>query len=153
MLRQLIALGAISVDAEHFNTLKLEPLAKTFLKGERQVLLRESVVEPPRRSRDERGAKPGTKLRSTANATALDAAANERFNALKAWRAEVARAHALPAYVIFHDATLIAMATAAPQTLDELSGISGIGSKKLDAYGQEVLRLLRNNAGLELLAA
>ncbi len=153
LLRQLITLGAVSVDAEHFNTLKLEPLAKAFLKGERQVLLRESVAEPPRRSGDERGIKPSGKSRGAANTTALDAAAHERFTALKAWRAEVARAHALPAYVIFHDATLIAMATAAPQTLTELAGISGMGAKKLDAYGQEVLRLLRNNAGLELQAA
>jgi ATP-dependent DNA helicase RecQ len=142
LLRQLIALGAVSVDAEHFNTLKLEPLAKSFLKGERQVMLREAAPDAPRRSKvfSSKDAKPKTKTPETL--AALDSAAQNRFAALKAWRAEVAREHALPAYVIFHDATLLAMATAAPQSLAELSSISGLGAKKLEAYGSEVLRLL-----------
>jgi ATP-dependent DNA helicase RecQ len=70
---------------------------------------------------------------------ALDDAAQQRFAALKAWRTEVARAHDLPAYVIFHDATLAAIAARAPQTLDELQGISGIGAAKLEKYGEQVL--------------
>jgi len=53
----------------------------------------------------------------------------------------VAREHNLPAYVIFHDATLAAIAALAPTTLDELQGVSGIGAKKLEAYGAEVLRV------------
>jgi ATP-dependent DNA helicase RecQ len=153
LLRQLIALGAVSVDAEHFNTLKLEPLAKSFLKGERQVMLREAAPDAPRRSKlfGSKDAKPKTKTPETL--AALNTAAQTRFAALKAWRAEVAREHALPAYVIFHDATLLAMAQAAPQSLAELSGISGLGAKKLEAYGSEVLRLLRDDAGQELAAA
>ena len=71
----------------------------------------------------------------------MDLAARERLAALKAWRGEVAKEHNLPAYVSFHDATLIAIATQAPQTRGELSGISGMGAKKLEAYGEEVLRL------------
>ena len=71
----------------------------------------------------------------------MDLAARERLAALKAWRGEVAKEHNLPAYVIFHDATLIAIANQAPQTRGELSGISGMGAKKLEAYGEEVLRL------------
>jgi ATP-dependent DNA helicase RecQ len=151
LLRQLIALGAVSVDAEHFNTLKLEPLAKHFLKGERQVLLREAAPDMPRRSKafgPSKDSKPKTKTPD--GLAALDTVAQQRFAALKAWRAEVAREHALPAYVIFHDATLLAMASAAPQNLAELSGISGLGAKKLEAYGEEVLRLLRHDAGQEL---
>ena len=76
----------------------------------------------------------------------LDAAGQTRFAALKAWRAEVARAHDLPAYVIFHDATLAAIAARAPQTPADLQGISGIGAAKLEKYGDEVLRLVRDNA-------
>ena len=72
----------------------------------------------------------------------LDDAATERFIALKAWRGEVAREHNLPAYVVFHDATLAEMARECPATLDALAGISGVGSKKLEAYGTEILRLL-----------
>jgi ATP-dependent DNA helicase RecQ len=72
----------------------------------------------------------------------LDAAAQQRYEALRAWRAEVARAHNLPAYVIFHDATLAAIAQQAPASLDDLQGISGIGARKLEAYGAEVLRVV-----------
>ena len=79
-------------------------------------------------------------------AVALDDAAQARFAALKTWRAEIAKEHNLPAYVIFHDATLAAIAERNPQTLDDLNGISGIGARKLEAYGEAVLRL---NAAME----
>ena len=72
----------------------------------------------------------------------LDAEGQERYLTLKAWRADVAKEHNLPAYVIFHDATLVAIAERAPQSLDDLQGITGIGAKKLEAYGQEVLRVV-----------
>ena len=72
----------------------------------------------------------------------LDSAGLERFAALKAWRAEVARAHNLPAYVVFHDATLAEMAAQQPASLDDLAGISGVGAKKLEAYGRDILRVL-----------
>jgi ATP-dependent DNA helicase RecQ len=77
-----------------------------------------------------------------AAAAALTADAQVRFAALKAWRAEVARAHNLPAYVIFHDATLAAIAALAPNTLRELQGVSGLGATKLEKYGEDVLRVV-----------
>jgi ATP-dependent DNA helicase RecQ len=144
LLRQLITLGAVRVDAEHFNTLRLEPLAKAYLKGEQTVLLREAVVEA-RRSKSA-AVKEERKTKTPESLAALDTPAQQRFAALKAWRAEVAKAHALPAYVIFHDSTLLALAQAAPQTTAQLSAISGMGAKKLEAYGQEVLRLLHTDA-------
>ena len=150
LLRQLIALGAVSVDAAQYNTLRLEPAAKSFLKGEHTVMLRESWSDTSSKPRSARRAGAPPKAQASETLANMDASAQRRFVALKAWRAEVAREHALPAYVIFHDATLLAMAEAAPQTLSELSGISGLGAKKLEAYGQEVLRLLRNDAGQEL---
>ncbi|CAN7174945.1 RecQ family ATP-dependent DNA helicase [Variovorax sp. LjRoot130] len=138
VLRQLIATGALAVDAQAYNTLQLTEGSRAVLKGETQVLLRESVSSPaerkPRREKTARGAP------SPAAAT-LDATGQARFAALKAWRAEVAREHNLPAYVIFHDATLAAIAERAPATLEDLQGISGIGSKKLEAYGSDVLRV------------
>jgi ATP-dependent DNA helicase RecQ len=75
-------------------------------------------------------------------AAGLTEAGQARFAALKAWRAEVAREHNLPAYVIFHDATLAAIAALAPHSLDDLQTVSGIGAKKLQAYGLEVLRVV-----------
>ena len=65
---------------------------------------------------------------------------------LKAWRAQVAREHNLPAYVIFHDATLRAIAEAQPQRLADLEGIPGLGQKKLEAYGAEVLRVVNSGS-------
>jgi ATP-dependent DNA helicase RecQ len=75
-------------------------------------------------------------------AAGLTGSGQARFVALKAWRAEIARAHNLPAYVIFHDATLAAIAASSPRSLGDLQGISGIGAKKLEAYGAEVLRVV-----------
>jgi ATP-dependent DNA helicase RecQ len=136
VLRQLIANGALNINAAAFNTLQLNAASRDVLKGETQVMLRESEPASARGSKAKRSATSATK---TANA-ALDAAGERRFAALKAWRAEVAREHNLPAYVIFHDATLIAIAQRDPQQLSDLGGISGIGAKKLIAYGEEVLR-------------
>ncbi len=137
VLRQLIATGALAVDGQAFNTLQLTEGSRAVLKGEMAVQLRESVSLPAG-SRRRRGAnKP-----APAVAAALTDAGQARFAALKAWRGEVARAHNLPAYVIFHDATLAAIAALAPGTLAELQGISGIGEKKLQAYGGEVLRVV-----------
>jgi ATP-dependent DNA helicase RecQ len=138
VLRQLIATGALAVNSEAFNTLQLTDGSRAVLKGEQVVSLRESVSSPaerkPRREKAARGAP------SPAAAT-LDDAGQKRFSALKAWRAEVAKEHNLPAYVIFHDATLAAIAERAPATLEDLQGISGIGAKKLEAYGADVLRV------------
>jgi len=139
VLRQLIATGALAVDGQAFNTLKLTDGSRPVLKGETAVQLRESVSLPAasRRSRRTDAAKA-----APAVAAGLTDSGQTRFAALKAWRSEVARAHNLPAYVIFHDATLAAIAALAPRTLDDLQGISGMGAKKLEAYGAEVLRVL-----------
>jgi ATP-dependent DNA helicase RecQ len=75
-------------------------------------------------------------------AATLDDAGQARFAALKAWRAEVAKEHNLPAYIVFNDATLAQMAADEPHSLDALANISGVGSKKLDAYGREILKVL-----------
>ncbi|MGA0572940.1 DNA helicase RecQ [Variovorax sp. VNK109] len=139
VLRQLIAIGAVAVDSEAFNTLALTDASRAVLKGEVTVQLRESVSQPAGRSRTRTGS--GSAGSKPSAAAALDADGQRRFDALKSWRAEVAREHNLPAYVIFHDATLAAIADIAPQSLDDLRGVSGIGEKKLQAYGEEVLRV------------
>jgi ATP-dependent DNA helicase RecQ len=139
VLRQLIAIGAVSVDAQAFNTLKLTDGSRAVLRGEVAVRLRESVSTPAPRKVKRDSARVPVKL-----AAALNEQAQSRYLALKAWRAEVAKEHNLPAYVIFHDATLAAIAQNAPQSLEDLQGISGLGVKKLEAYGQQVLRLLES---------
>jgi ATP-dependent DNA helicase RecQ len=137
VLRQLIALGALGVDAQAFNTLYLTEASRAVLKGDVTVRLRASVSTPADR-KAKRTASGATKPAPIA----LDPAAQQRYDALKAWRAEVAKSHNLPAYVIFHDATLAAIAQAEPHDLDTLQGIAGIGAKKLEAYGKEVLRVV-----------
>ena len=134
VLRQLIAIGALAVDEQAFNTLQLTDGSRAVLKGEAAVCLRESVSVPAASRR-----RSGTPKAAPAVAAGLTEAGQSRFAALKTWRAEIARKHNLPAYVIFHDATLAAIAALGPRTLDDLQGISGIGTKKLDAYGAEVL--------------
>jgi ATP-dependent DNA helicase RecQ len=73
----------------------------------------------------------------------LDAAAHARWEALKAWRTEVAREHDLPAYLIFPNSTLHELASRHPQTLAEVGAVSGVGAKKLEAYGRDILRVLQ----------
>jgi ATP-dependent DNA helicase RecQ len=120
-----------------FNTLELTEGSRAVLRNEQTVLLRESVAA----DKPARGSRSKARNTPSAAATHLDPEAMVRFINLKAWRAEVAKEHNLPAYVIFHDATLAAIAQAAPHNLDDLQGISGLGSKKLEAYGADVLRL------------
>ena len=141
VLRQLIAKGMVRVDPEAFNTLQLLPEARQVLKGEVSMMLREQGGGDKgdrRKSNSKKGTK--TSVKGLAEAS-LNAGALERLARLKAWRAEVAREHNLPAFVIFHDATLRTIAERAPQDLTDLEGISGIGVKKLQAYGSEVLRV------------
>ena len=136
VLRQLIAMGALNVQGQVFNTLQLTEGSRAVLRGEVQVLLRESVSQKP----EKRSRKPQAVGPAAAN---LNQDAMVRFINLKAWRSEVAKEHNLPAYVIIHDATLAHIAAADPQSLEDLQGISGIGVKKLEAYGQEVLQVCR----------
>ena len=138
VLRQLIAIGAVAVDAQAFNTLQLTEASRAVLKGEVPVQLRASISTPA-----DRKAKRGSTSSAVVKAPlSLAADGQQRYLALKTWRAEVAKEHNLPAYVIFHDATLVAIAERAPQSLDDLQGLSGIGAKKLEAYGEEVLRVM-----------
>jgi ATP-dependent DNA helicase RecQ len=136
VLRQLIAMGALNVQGQVFNTLQLTEGSRAVLRGEVSVQLRESLSQKP----EKRSRKPQAPGPAAAN---LGQDALVRYINLKAWRAEVAKEHNLPAYVIFHDATLAAIAAASPQTLEDLHGITGLGAKKLEAYGQEVLRICR----------
>ena len=135
LLRQLIAREAVWVDGEHFNTLRLGEAARGILKGEVTVFLRVQSAQPGGRGR-------GSRQRMVASEATLTLSARETLAALKAWRAEVAREHNLPAYVIFHDATLRAIAERQPAALTDLQGIPGLGQKKFEAYGAEVLRVV-----------
>jgi ATP-dependent DNA helicase RecQ len=148
VLRHLVSSEALHVNAQAFNTLQLGEAAKAILRGEAAVQIRERLVatKSARSGKSGIGAKAArgeaNKAARSAVAQTLDEAGQQRFAALKAWRAEVACAHNLPAYVIFHDATLAAMAQHCPRSQAELAELPGLGAKKLQAYGEEVLRVL-----------
>ncbi len=139
VLRQLIALGHLRAEGE-YNTLVLTPSAREVLRGEVPVRLRVAAQAPARG----RAARPPRAARGADKPPPLplDEAATQRFTALKSWRAEVAREHNLPAYIVFHDATLAEMARECPATLDALAAIGGVGARKLQAYGEQILRVL-----------
>jgi ATP-dependent DNA helicase RecQ len=140
VLRQLIALGHLQVEGE-YSTLALTASARAVLRGEVQLLLRVPNAAPKRGERAVRNM-AGRAPKAKPPPLPLDTQALERFAALKAWRAEAAREHNLPAFVVFHDATLAQMARECPTDLDALAGISGVGERKLQAYGQALLRVM-----------
>jgi len=132
VFRQLLAGGLLEADQEGYGTLRLTEASRTVLKGGRTVHLREDAL-PERRRKG--------KASAAANGGALAIRAEERelWDALRALRARLAREHSVPAYVIFHDATLLAMLRERPQTLTALGAISGVGERKLERYGEAFL--------------
>jgi ATP-dependent DNA helicase RecQ len=131
--RQCIALGLLEIDHDAYGALRLTAESRAVLKGERSIALRTSR-EAKRSVR-----RPGT----AALMQDLPPEAQKLFDRLRAWRLEAARRHGVPAYVIFQDATLREIASARPSSLDALRGISGVGAKKLEAYGVEIVGLVR----------
>jgi ATP-dependent DNA helicase RecQ len=143
-LRQLVAMGHLAPDSEAFGALKLTNSARGVLKGETEVMLRE---EPP-----------GSRIRSSrTNSRRRDlipavASAGQIGNpsllaALRAWRSDAARQRGVPAYVVLHDSTIDGIAASRPTTPEELRGIPGIGDKKLEHYGDELIALVRAAEG------
>ncbi|MFE0502069.1 DNA helicase RecQ [Lysobacter soli] len=135
VFRQLVAGGLLEADIEHHGALRLTALSGPVLKGEVELRFRHEPDKPARGRRTRGGA-------ATAVAIDLDPESQLRFDALREWRSNMAREQNVPAYVIFHDSTLRAIAQAAPDDLDELSRVPGIGASKLDRYGEAVLQQL-----------
>jgi ATP-dependent DNA helicase RecQ len=133
VVRQLLAQGALGVDSDGYGTLRLTDASTEVLSGSRTVLLRREAPRPTRARSPKRGA---------AAAVDLDVAATLVFERLRTWRAATAKEQGVPAYVVFHDATLREIATRIPTTLDELSTVSGIGVAKRQRYGPQLLEAL-----------
>ena len=133
--RQLLAQGLLAVKGD-YGVLTLTPASSEVLGQRRQVMLRREPDRPPRAGKAARAAK------AAATVAELPAAAAPVFEQLRAWRAATAKDQGVPAYVIFHDATLRQIAVEAPATLDALAGVSGVGEAKLARYGQQILDVL-----------
>jgi ATP-dependent DNA helicase RecQ len=127
LLRRLVALHIAEVDHATFNVLRLTEASRAVLRGERPIELRRPAEVMPRRSKRK---------------AAASVSADPLFEKLRDWRAAIAKEHGVPAYVVFHDATLHAIAQSRPLELDQLRRISGVGEKKLARYGASLLELL-----------
>ncbi|MFD7026374.1 DNA helicase RecQ [Promicromonospora sukumoe] len=137
--RQLLAQGLLEVDSNH-GTLLLTETSGDVLGRKREVRLRRDPAPAAGARRSSRSG--GTK----ADAVALSDVDQEVFERLRAWRAATAKEQGVPAYVVFHDATLRTVATERPADLDALSGISGVGQAKLERYGAGMLEALHSPA-------
>ncbi len=133
VLRQLVVRGLLEVDHSAYGALKLTQAAKPVLKGEETVMLRAIEVRPARSKK--------SRFAPSSGAGAHDDE-DPVFLSLRAWRRETANEKGVPAYVILHDATLREIAARRPATLAELGEISGLGTKKLEAYGEDVLAVV-----------
>ena len=138
ILRQSIALGLVSVDHEAYSALKLTDAAKPVLRGAQPVQLRQYQKPVKASKRGGSGGKPKGYVESD-----LSALEQTIFDKLRWWRVETARKHNVPAYVIFHDATMREIAKAQPVSLTDLRGVSGVGEKKLETYGEDVVTLVQ----------
>ncbi len=131
VFRQLVALGLLEVDVEGYGALRFTAASRAVLTGAQSVHLRREATRERRRSRGDRADSPVV--------AALDSRDAPLFESLRDLRARLAREQNVPAYVIFHDATLRAIALLRPRNRDELAGIGGVGAAKLTRYGSAVL--------------
>ncbi len=134
ILRQTMAQGLVDVDHEQYGSLRLTEAARPVLRGETALMLRR-YQKPVRQKRVPAAAGSYTEVN-------LSPAQQALFERLRWWRMETARTHNVPAYVIFHDATLREIARAMPASLEDLRQVSGVGEKKLESYGSEIIRLI-----------
>ena len=134
IVRQCIAFGLVDVDHETYGTLHLTARSRAVLRGEEPVRLRRFVGDAKRKKAKTR--------RDLDPADGLDAAGSTLFDALRSWRLATSREHGVPAYVIFHDGTLKEIARARPTTVAALGDVSGVGEKKLEAYGRDIIALV-----------
>ncbi|MCO5106971.1 MAG: DNA helicase RecQ [Burkholderiaceae bacterium] len=145
VLRQLIAQGLVAVDHARHQVLVLTDASRALLRGERTLQMRRPKADVGRRAgrgaRRARGDSAAAGAQAPAGGAA-DAAVEALFERLREWRRTTATARGVPPYVIFHDATLRGIAERRPASLEELAAVGGVGEKKLDAYGAELIGLI-----------
>jgi ATP-dependent DNA helicase RecQ len=140
VFRQLLAAGLLEADAEGYGTLRLTAASRAVLSGGQQVKLREDA-RPERASRRRRDSKL-----VTGGSLGIEAYEQSTWDALRALRTQLAKQQGVPPYVVFHDATLLAMLRAMPANEDELATVSGVGEAKLKRYGRDFLAVINAQA-------
>ncbi|MFG2949035.1 DNA helicase RecQ [Streptomyces adustus] len=143
VVRQLLAQGLLAVEGD-YGTLVLTEDSGAVLRREREVALRK---EPKKPAAARTGSSGRGERKPKAAAAELPEELLPAFEALRAWRAEQAREQGVPAYVIFHDATLREIVTVWPTSVAQLGGVGGVGEKKLATYGEGVIAVLAAQDG------
>jgi len=133
VVRQLLAQGMLMVEGD-YSTLALTQESGAVLRGDRKVLMRREPAKAARAPKQSRTA--------AAPVEEMSDEAKPVFEKLRAWRGQSAKEQGVPAYVIFHDATLRQIAALAPTSLQQLGTINGVGENKLAKYGQQILDTL-----------
>ncbi|MCU0950644.1 MAG: DNA helicase RecQ [Burkholderiaceae bacterium] len=139
VLRQLVAQHIVEVDYDHYNVLRLTDASRAVLKGERRIEVRRPAEKPAGSRKGARKARGGGR---SSDSTALGSADEALFDRLRTWRAQIAKEHGVPPYVVFHDTTLRAIAQGRPGSLEALRAISGVGERKLENYGAAIVRIV-----------
>jgi ATP-dependent DNA helicase RecQ len=137
IFRQLVAMGVLEVDHNAYGGLRATEAARPILRGEQPVRLRRDKSASMKRA-----LKAAVKAKAGDSSASLAPEAAQLFEALRAERGRLAREQGVPPYVIFHDSTLIALATRRPRSMSELDDIPGMGQKKMERYGPAVLAVL-----------
>jgi ATP-dependent DNA helicase RecQ len=143
IFRQLYAAGLLSLEITGYGRWKVPPPGWAVLKGKAKVELRKDAVTAPRA-----GKKAERKAAAAATLGGTDNADHALFEALRACRSALAKAQAVPAYVILPDRSLLDMARRKPATLEEMGSIHGVGEVKLKQYGEQFLSVIRNGSRL-----
>ncbi len=141
VLRQLVAQGLVSVDHARHQVLVLTDASRALLRGERTLEMRRPQAPERTRTKRTRRASSGSDAAASAR-TGVDPRDEALFERLREWRRGVAAERGVPPYVIFHDATLREIARERPHSPQALSGIAGVGARKLEAYGPAITELV-----------
>jgi ATP-dependent DNA helicase RecQ len=139
VFRQLAALGLLTADSEGHGSLRLAAASRAVLIGNQTVRLR---LQPERKKATAKS--KAAREDKTAKLDPVDLVARALWARLRAWRTEAAKTHGVPAYVVFHDATLAELVRLHPKTENELREVPGIGARKLESYGDDLLMILRS---------
>jgi ATP-dependent DNA helicase RecQ len=138
VFRQLIARGFLAVDMDAYGGLKLTATSRPVLRGEEVIYFRKDIIRAIKKKGPKKLGKSNYKPQDFSD----NMAKKTLWEALRSKRTELAQEQGVPAYIIFHDATLMEMLEHHPTTRHELSQISGVGVSKLDKYGEQFLAVL-----------
>ncbi|MFK7915057.1 MAG: DNA helicase RecQ [Pseudomonadales bacterium] len=143
VFRQLIAMGFLWSDPDRYGALRLRDNARALLRSELTLMLRQDAPVSGQRLSSGSGAR----RKKPAQLAELSAAQQEQFEQLKLLRGELAAELGAPPYVIFHDATLLAMVQQQPSNDTEFLALNGVGQTKLEKYGADFLACLKGDDG------